>query len=630
MNGLFIEILNHGMTASFLIAAIILARFFMKKAPKWIICALWGLVGIKLILPFDIESVLSLIPSAAPIPSNIEYQTVPKIDSGITVVNQMVNPILKSNFTAQIENSVNPMQIVIFIAAIVWVIGMGILFAYAIFSYVILVKKISISKKISNNIYLADEITSPFILGIFRPRIYLPSGIKEDAMECILEHEKTHLQRFDHIWKPLGYMILCIYWFQPLCWISYLLFCKDIELACDEKVIKNKDKAWKATYCQALLDCNTKKRNMIVYPIAFGELSVKDRVASILHYKKPSFWVILAAIFISIIIAFCFMTNPKTPLQNDEITTNGNKITNLEKQEPPVEKNDGEELTMQTLVRMVTSREWYENATYHTIDFWENFNNLVTDEIFNQESLTNILTADLTYQATPYQLQIYYWPKETAAEQNYETNAIDSILLCHMLTGDAIRLYDIERDTSKNDIEEFLTRKYELPLELTSTIDTMQSSKLSSEVTLGHYQIELFLNFEGCLLESENYVEPTHGDYTANAWYSLGGVGVCYPPDYSDFGIFSNGKLTDYQYMDNHMSCKKINNFTAGEYSACLYQYQMDLVTTPDYELLQDGESGVSQYWVIFFTKGEGEPLYIKFFNCDYYSQEEVVNHFTN
>lgn len=626
MNGLFIEVLNNGLIASILIFAVIIARFAMKKAPKWMTCALWGFVAIKLIFPFHIESVLSLIPSATPIPSDIEYQTIPKIESGIPAINEVINPILKSNFTAEPVNSVNPMQILISIFTVIWIMGIIFLGMYSLFSYFLLRKKIATSKKISDRIYLSDEIAGPFILGVIRPCIYLPSGLKENSISCVLEHEKAHLQRWDHIWKPLAYVILCIYWFQPLCWISYLLFCKDIELACDEKVTKHKDKEWKAAYCQALLDCNTKKRIIAVCPIAFGELSVKDRVTSILHYKKPSFWAIVIAIFLAIIIAFCFMTNPISknsdiPIQRSEETTNENDIGHTKNQET---------LTMQSFVRMVTSMEWYENAKYHNIDFWENFNNLVTDEVFNQESLTNILMANLTYGNTPYQLQIYYWPEETAKEQNHETNAIDSILLCHMLTGDAICLYDMERDTSKNDIEEFLTRNYELPLELTANIDKMQSSKLSSKVTLGHYQKELFLNFEGCLLQSDDYVEPTHGDYTANSWYSLGGVGVCYPPDYADFATFSNGKLTDYQYMDNHMSCKKINNFTTGEYSACLYQYQMDLVTAPDYELLQDGESGVSQYWVIFFTKGEDEALYVKFFNCDYYSQEDAVKSFTN
>ena len=334
MNDVFIGILNNALISSFLIIAVIVVRFFIKRAPKWIACALWALVAIKLVLPFRMESVLSLVPSSQPIPSDIEYTAIPHIETGVAAVNQVVNPVLVENFSPKPEYSVNPLQIVIFVCSNVWLIGILCLLLYLFISYFILRKKVEASKKIEKNVFVCDEVRSPFILGIVKPRIYLPSGLSADGIECVLEHERTHLKRCDHLWKPLGFIILSLYWFHPLCWVAYVLLCKDIELACDEKVTKDKDNNWKATYCQTLLDCNNQRKMITVCPVAFGEVSVKKRVKSVLRYKKPGFWIVVIAIAISTIVAVCFMTNPadksdvtdvmnenEDKLESDEIDT---------------------------------------------------------------------------------------------------------------------------------------------------------------------------------------------------------------------------------------------------------------------------------------------------------------------
>jgi beta-lactamase regulating signal transducer with metallopeptidase domain len=316
VNYLFIRLLNNTFVASVLIIAVIITRILIRKAPKWISCALWGLVAIRLVFPFSIESVLSLIPSAEPIPVDIEYQAVPQIESGVPVINHVVNPVIESNFTPQTGFSVNPLQVALFIAEIVWCVGIVVLCVYAIISYIVLRKKVAVSQKVFDNVYVCDEVSSPFILGIVRARIYLPSGMDSEARECVLEHERAHIKRFDHLWKPVGFIILAVYWFNPLCWAAYVLLCKDIELACDEKVTKDKDRAWKATYCQALLDCKVNRRIITACPVAFGEVSVKDRIKSVLNYKKPSFWIIISAIVICAVVAVCFMTSPKKAVDN--------------------------------------------------------------------------------------------------------------------------------------------------------------------------------------------------------------------------------------------------------------------------------------------------------------------------
>lgn len=312
MNHIFLELLNHTLMASFLILAVMLVRVLIRRAPKWLDCALWGVVALRLILPFNIESVLSLVPTARMIPHDIEYAKVPYIESGVATVNQLVNPVLAHNFTSQQTASANPIQIAIFVGAILWLIGSVSLLLYAFISYVILRRKVAASKNVSDNVYVCDEVRSPFILGMIRPRIYLPSDLSKDTMACVCEHESAHLKRYDHWWKPLGFLLLAIYWFNPLCWAAYLLLCKDIELACDEKVTKDKEKEWKANYCEALLACHSQRRRVVTCPVAFGEVSVKARVRTILNHKKPAFWGIVAAILLSIIVAVCFMTSPKT------------------------------------------------------------------------------------------------------------------------------------------------------------------------------------------------------------------------------------------------------------------------------------------------------------------------------
>lgn len=339
MNNAFIGVLNNALIASLLIVAVIVARFIIKRAPKWITCALWGLVAMKLVFPFSIESVLSLVPSSKPIPSDIEYSAIPHIETGVHAINQVVNPVLEAKFSPQPEYSVNPLQLVISVCSSVWIIGIICLLIYLLISYLILRKKVAASQNIYENVYICDEVSSPFILGTVKPRIYLPSGLSADTIECVLEHERTHLKRCDHFWKPLGFIILSVYWFNPLCWVAYMLLCKDIELACDEKVTKDKDKNWKANYCQALLDCNVQRRIIAACPVAFGEVSVKERIKSVLNYKKPAFWIVLTAIVISVIVAVCFMTSPagktdevingKTVNFEPETTTNNNDSTHV-------------------------------------------------------------------------------------------------------------------------------------------------------------------------------------------------------------------------------------------------------------------------------------------------------------
>lgn len=310
MEAVFLKMFNMSITASWLILAVILIRFVFKKAPKWLNCALWALVAVRLICPFSFESVLSLIPSAETVPENIGYSDLPSINSGISSVNQAVNPIISQNFAPDYTESVNPMQIVTAASSVIWLVGVAVLLIYSLVSYIQIRKKVKISMPLSGNILLCDSIASPFILGIFKPKIYLPSAMPEEQRQYVIAHEKAHLKRRDHWWKPLGFLVLTAYWFNPLIWVAYILLCRDIELACDERVIKAMGEESKKSYSEALLSCSIPRKMIAACPVAFGEVGVKDRIKNVLSYKKPAFWVIIAAVVISVIAAVCFMTNP--------------------------------------------------------------------------------------------------------------------------------------------------------------------------------------------------------------------------------------------------------------------------------------------------------------------------------
>ena len=317
MSGVFLKILNISITAGWLILAVILIRLLFKKAPKWLTCLLWGLVALRLLLPFSIESALSLIPSGEVVSESITTNYSPSIDTGFVIVNNTVNPIINQTLAPKPEMKTNPMEIIVSAASIIWIAGMVAMLIYASASYFLLKKRVSTAIPLigrfepKRRVLLCDGIKSPFILGIIRPAIYIPSNLDEETMEYVYAHENSHIKRHDNLWKPLGFILLCVYWFNPLCWIAYILLCKDIEAACDEKVIKDKEKEYLALYSQALLNCAAPRKMISACPVAFGETGVKSRVKGILNYRKPAFWIILVSLIAIIVVAVCFLTNPK-------------------------------------------------------------------------------------------------------------------------------------------------------------------------------------------------------------------------------------------------------------------------------------------------------------------------------
>ncbi len=299
MGDIFLKLFNMSITAGWLILAVICIRLLFRKMPKWVNCMLWGAAAIRLICPYSIESRFGILPSTEPIKSSTVVEGnvqnyIPSIDSHLTIVENTINPMLAENFAYNESNSVAPLQIVTYAAGLVWCCGMVLFIIYTIYSAVKLHKLVREAVCVRDHVYICDAVKSPFIWGIVRPKIYLSSALSVRETDYILAHESAHLKRKDHWWKVLGYLLLCIYWFHPLCWIAYSLFCKDMELACDEKVAKDMTFHEKKEYSEVLLSCARQRRLMMVCPLAFGEVGVKERVKSILHYRKPTVWIMIA------------------------------------------------------------------------------------------------------------------------------------------------------------------------------------------------------------------------------------------------------------------------------------------------------------------------------------------------
>ena len=308
MDLMFIKVLNLSISASWLVLAVLLLRLLLKKSPRWIHVALWGLVAVRLLCPVTIESGLSLIPSTQTVPENVFYQGAYHQQEQVSL--ELVEP--RPNVppvSVELEQTVSNVQTWEVQWSLLWPAGMLVMALHALVSYLQLRRKVSAALELTPGVHLCDYIDTPFILGVFRPRIYLPSGLDSGAAH-VLAHERAHIARKDHWWKPLGYLLLTVHWFNPLLWLAYILLCRDIELACDERVVKKMAVPERKTYSETLLQCSVSRRNLAACPLAFGEVGVKQRIQTVLNYKKPGFLMVVIAVVCLILAAVCFLTDP--------------------------------------------------------------------------------------------------------------------------------------------------------------------------------------------------------------------------------------------------------------------------------------------------------------------------------
>lgn len=310
MSEVFLAAVNLSVAAGWLVAAVLLLRLLLRRAPRWICVLLWGVVALRLVCPFSPESVLSLVPSTQTVPMQIEMASTPAIDSGIGVIDAVVNPVIGQVYAPAPGDSANPLQITVGILWNIWILGAGAMLGYAAVTYARLRMRVCTAVRFPDGAWRSEHVDSPFVLGIFRPRIYLPYGTAEGDAPYVLAHERAHIRRLDPLWKLLGFLILAIYWFHPLLWLAYVLLCRDIEMACDEKVIANLDREARADYSRALVACSVRGRRVAACPLAFGEVGVRERIRSVLHYRRPALWLTALGLVLCAAVAVCFLTAP--------------------------------------------------------------------------------------------------------------------------------------------------------------------------------------------------------------------------------------------------------------------------------------------------------------------------------
>ncbi len=335
MSDILLKIFKMNIQASIIILVVLVLRLLLKKSPKWITVLLWAIVAVRLIFPFSFESKISLMPKANTISneiinvSNTSQKSEAISDNNDTSTD---NDSLVGNINTDPSIITDTQNKTILILDIVWISGASVILLYAAVSYLHLYKRLNKAVLLKENIYQCEAVKSPFVLGFIKPKIYLPFNISEQNSEYVIAHEKAHIKRLDYIIKPLGFLILSINWFNPLVWVSFIVFCKDIELACDEKVIKNYNSIQRADYSQALLNCSINQHAVVICPIAFGEVGVKVRIKSVLNYKNPALFTVIIAVIAIIATSACFLTDPISRVsaqsQNANLVTQGKSLTN--------------------------------------------------------------------------------------------------------------------------------------------------------------------------------------------------------------------------------------------------------------------------------------------------------------
>lgn len=424
MTELFLHVVNGSISASWLVLAVLLARLVLKRAPKWAHVLLWGIVGVRLIFPFSLESALSLIPSAETISPTILTDATPRVYTGFPNLNQSINPVLTQATASAPDAAPNLLEIWLPVLAVLWFFGMAGLLGWSAVSYLRLRRRVSTAVRLEDNLYQSDTVLSPFVLGLMHPRIYLPFCLDQDTMHHVVAHERAHIQRRDHWWKPLGFVLLSVYWFNPLLWLAYLLLCRDIELACDEKVVRGMEPQQRADYSQALLSCSVRHPTIAACPLAFGEVGVKQRVKSVLRYQRPTVLAVAASVVVCVLVGVFFLTNPPIPRG---FPMQGHNVADLDPQEiteqiARIERlQDASTLNVnpdQFEVRLNADFQWVDTGTVRFF-YWQNQQSYSAQLQLNLEDNTYTVTQPTTCpeQTTIYGLRDYlealkYLPQE--------------------------------------------------------------------------------------------------------------------------------------------------------------------------------------------------------------------------
>ena len=382
MEAVFLSLVNRSITAGWLVLAVLALRLLLRRAPKSVLCAMWGLVALRLLCPVSIESPLSLIPAAKTLPETVRTAAQPEIYSGVAVIDRVVNPVLTNTLAAAPGESVNPAQVLAGVLPWIWLLGMVGMLGYALFTTLRLRRRVSTAVRLEQGVKQSEYVKTPFVLGLIHPTIYLPFHMESADAVHVLAHERAHIRRGDPWWKALGFVLLAVYWFHPLMWVAYFFLCRDIEAACDETVIRGFSREERQGYAEALLRLSVAVPALHGCPLAFGEVGVKGRIKRVINYKKPGFWIVTVAVLAAIVVAVCFLTSPAAE-KTSEITLppaeNADTVQPQPQEQPEAplveEENEAEQPEEDPLEAAITAAIFqrnepiFENTTVRTAVF---------------------------------------------------------------------------------------------------------------------------------------------------------------------------------------------------------------------------------------------------------------------
>lgn len=410
MEAVFLSLVNRSITAGWLVLAVLALRLLLRRAPKSILCAMWGLVGLRLLCPVSIESPLSLIPSVQTLPETVLTAAQPEIYSGVAVIDRVVNPVLTNTLAAAPGESVNPAQVLAGVLPWIWLLGMVGMLGYALFTTLRLRRRVSTAVRLEQGVKQSEYVKTPFVLGLIHPTIYLPFHMESADAVHVLAHERAHIRRGDPWWKVLGFVLLAIYWFHPLMWVAYFFLCRDMEAACDEAVIRGLSREGRQGYAEALLRLSAAVPGLHACPLAFGEVGVKTRIKGVMHYKKPGFWIVTLAVLAAMVVAVCFLTSPaaeKTPEITLPPAENAETVQQQPQEQPEAplveEENEAAQAEEDPLEAAITAAIFqrnepiFENTTVRTAAF----------QCFDQEELAFDSDPPLPNQLTLYGNALY-------------------------------------------------------------------------------------------------------------------------------------------------------------------------------------------------------------------------------
>ncbi len=581
MINLFLSVINMSLKASYVILVVMLIRLLLKKAPKFISYAIWGVVAFRLIIPFSFESILSIMPRISninPISHDIVFQKTPQINNGIDAVDNIVNSSLTAanavnNFVptadvvggslpdSSVVASANPLQIYMLIASCIWITGIVALLIYSLVSVVRLKKRLKEAQLIEGNILEASNIKTPFVLGILKPKIYLPAGLNNHERTYIILHEQTHIRRKDHLTKIIAFIISSIHWFNPLAWIAFVLMSKDMELSCDEHVLKEMKEDVKKPYANSLLSLAMGGHIINGSPLAFGEVNVKGSIKNVLNYKKPSFWMVVVSIIALIIISIALITNPKqgNPIQKDEINIEDTNNNGDDVSEDP--NNKDEDISDKSIQH---DENEAENSSEKTDEIYQTEHKKVSIE-FASDMMGFKATNE--FETTNYKVIAYI---DTILKGGNRTSIIEADLINNHINQYVIKL--------SNDLSESSCKLY---------YDTLYN-KAYFQKFKGFYEVEVdFARYIDSFLENSD-IEVNIDDTAAVALFDM-------------YGWTLNYKINSMEQKINN-----INSLTAFNPNAYYFAYNNEL--SKDIGLDMSEYSNTSDITVDIYRVNESMP----------------------